>query len=165
MKKPSRTPAKISSRCSTRNTCGRNTDMQNPASVKRSARKTNTDESSSEFLTTTNVDPHSSVQNASANSARKRLGCSFVVKTVGTVRQAYQRMATTKCLAWKATLHGPLTLPQAQVSCRNNAQPAQARASQAQPRVRDVHWSNRHNQRGASRKLDRDKISALHNLF
>src|SRR5712671_7388204 len=103
--------------------------MQTPASVKRSARKTNTDESSSEFLTTTNVDPHSRVQNASANSARKRLGCSLVVKTVGTVRQAYQRMSTTRCLPWKATLHGPLTLPQAQVSCRHSAQPAQAVAS------------------------------------
>src|SRR5258707_4506411 len=95
MKKPSRRPAKISPRCSARNTCGRNRAMQNPASVKRSARKTNTDESSSEFLTTTNVDPHSSVQNASANSARKRLGGSLVVKTVGTVRQAYQRLSAT----------------------------------------------------------------------
>src|SRR5258708_13301415 len=107
--------------------------MQMPASVKRSARKTNTDEWSSEFLTTTNVDPHSSVQNASANSARKRLGCSLVVKTVGTVRQAYQRMATTRCRPWKATLHGPLTLPQAQVSCSNNPQPAHTLSSQPPP--------------------------------
>jgi len=64
--------------------------MQIPASVNRSARKTKTDEWSSELLTTTNVDPHSNVQNASANSARKRLGCNCMVATVAMARKAYQ---------------------------------------------------------------------------
>jgi hypothetical protein len=62
--------------------------MQMPASVKRKAKNTKTDESSSEFLTTTNVDPHSSVQNASANSARRRLGCSCVLATVAMAPKA-----------------------------------------------------------------------------
>src|SRR6516162_1891738 len=73
MKKPRRTPANISSRCSTRNMPGRKIAMQIPARVKRNARNTNTDEWSREFLTTTNVDPHSKVQNANAKSARSRL--------------------------------------------------------------------------------------------
>src|SRR5262245_52026599 len=72
MKKPRRTPAKISSRCKARKIVGRNTAMQIPASEKRRARKTNTDERSREFLTTTNVEPHKRVQSARASSARRR---------------------------------------------------------------------------------------------
>src|ERR1700757_4740597 len=90
MKKPRRTPAKTSSRWVSRKIRGRNKAMQIPASVKRSARNTNTEDRSSEFLTTTNVEPQRSVHNASASSARSRCGSDGPADVERTVRQAYQ---------------------------------------------------------------------------
>src|SRR5262249_10169069 len=82
-----RMPAKTSSLPRRPRSPGRSTAITRPAREKRSARKTNTEERSREFLTTTKVEPHSKVQSASASSAERRFGGA---EGAGTVRKAYQ---------------------------------------------------------------------------
>src|SRR6267142_462685 len=72
MKKPRRKPAKISSRSMEKKTRGRHNAIRIPAREKRNARKRKTEEWSSEFFTTTNVEPHRTVQKVRPMSARKR---------------------------------------------------------------------------------------------
>src|SRR6266851_4722389 len=77
MKHPRRSPAKRSSRSNRRSARVLHASISTAATLKRTARKINTEAWSSAFLTTTKVAPQSKEQKASARSALARLGISI----------------------------------------------------------------------------------------